>query len=170
MPRVVPPYAAALMTVLLASAAAGGILQRPDFSGRWTFDRDKSMKPGPDGRVVLATIMGDEFVAVQDASSLTLQVKAGELSVNVVYRLDGTETRNVSPGVGQPDIPVTSRASWDGDKLVIRSTSSSIENGRVVTLETTRVLYLDDGDLVIERTGTPPDLVKPSRSVYRRAS
>jgi protein TonB len=143
---------------------------RPNFSGTWVFDRTKSMQPGPDGRIVLAPMLGDEFDAHQDAKALTLTIRTGALTVNAVYALDGSESRNVSPGTrGEPDITVLSRASWDGNRLVILTTSTSTEKGQEVTVETKRVISLDDeSNLIIERTGTPPTLVKPSRSVYRK--
>jgi hypothetical protein len=166
-----PTRAAALLLLLCAGVIPTfAVPQRPDFSGRWTFDREKSARPGPDGRIVIAPMLGDEFVARQDATTLTLEIKAGALTVTAVYRLDGVESRNMSPGAnGEPDILVTSRATWEGDTLVILSKSSSIEKGRAVTIDTQRVLYLENGDLVLERTGTPPEMVKWSRSVYRRA-
>ena len=50
----------ALLAILLLTA--GLIAQeRPDFSGTWTFDQQKSMKPDANGRIVLAatsTVIG----------------------------------------------------------------------------------------------------------------
>jgi hypothetical protein len=115
---------------------------RPDFSGRWTFDQARSAKPW-NGRIVIAPILGDECVATQDG-----------------------ESRNLSPG----DIPVTSRTLWNGVRLVIASTSAATVKGQDITIETRRVLRLDaEGNLIIERTGTPASEVTPSRSVYTRA-
>lgn len=136
---------------------------RPDFSGHWTFDRTRSAQPW-NGRIVIAPILGDECVATQTATSFEVAITVGGQRVTAVYNFTG-ESRNLSPG----DIPVTSRTSWDGDRLVIVSTSQSIVNGQPVKIETRRVLWLDaDGNLVIERTGTPASEVTPSRSVYAR--
>ena len=137
---------------------------RPDFSGHWTFDRSKSAEPW-NGRIVIAPILGDECVATQDAAALTLAITVGGQKVTAVYNFDG-ESRNLSPG----DIPVTSRTSWDGPRLVIVSTSAAVVKGQNVTIETRRVLSLDGaGHLIIERTGTPASEVTSSRSVYTRA-
>jgi len=141
-----------------------------DFSGTWTFDRAASSRPGPDGRIVIAPILGEECTAVQDATGLTLTIKAGALNVTAVYRFNG-ESRNLSPGqAGAAAIPVISRVSWKGNTLVIHSRSTSQVNRQEIVIETTRVLWLDEGGatLVIERTGTPASEVTPSRSVYRR--
>ena len=158
------------MRGILALALVAAVQTPPDFSGRWEFDRDKTMQPGPDGRIVLAAMLGDEVLVRQDAKTISFTIDAGGQQVKAVYRLDGTESRNMSPGPPeQPEIPVTSRASWDGNRLVILSKSLAAENGVTVTIDTRRVLTIDaSGYLVIERTGTPASLVTPSRSVYRR--
>jgi hypothetical protein len=135
----------------------------PDFSGNWTFDRAKSAQPW-NGRIVIAPILGDACVVTQDAAALTLAITTGGQKINAVYKFSG-ESRNMSPG----DIPVTSRTSWDGDRLVVVSTSLSTVRGQDVTVESKRIFWIDkDGSLIIERTGTPASEVTPSRSVYSR--
>lgn len=157
----------AVLLILVLLNTVGSAQQRPDFSGAWQFDREKTMKqpPSADGRLVIASMLGDEFVASQDAKALHLTIKAPGQTVNVTYNLDGTESRNISPG----DIVVTSRAKWEGDRLVILSTSTSNERGKPVTIETRRVMWIDkEGTLIIERTGKPESEVTPSTSMYKR--
>jgi len=85
--------------------------------------------------------------------------------VVAVYDLSGADSENVSPG----DIRVTSRASWEGTKLVIDSTSEGTDQGKPVTVATKRTIWIDaQGDLIVERSGTPASVVTASRSVYRR--
>jgi hypothetical protein len=145
------------------TAAALASQAHPDFSGRWTFDRAKSAEPWK-GRIVIAPILGDDCVITQDATSLHMAITVRGEAVAADYRFD-RESRNLSPG----DIPVVSRTSWDGETLVIVSTSTAASNGRDVTVETRRLLRIDKGgSLVIERTGTPASEVTPSRSVYTR--
>ena len=156
-----------LLALSLCLACLGSVApqpqKRPDFSGSWTFDRAKSAQPW-NGRIVIAPILGDECVVTQDGTSLDLAITAGGQKVKAVYAFGG-ESRNLSPG----GIPVTSRTSWDGDRLVILSTSTAVVKGQDVTIETRRVLWLDtDGNLIVERTGTPASEVTPSRSVYTR--
>ena len=155
-----------IFTLWLAGLAAitAQAQTRPDFSGSWTFDRARSAEPW-NGRIVIAAILGDQCDATQDATSLKLAITVGGQKVPAVYNFDG-ESRNLSPG----DIPVTSRTSWDGPRLVIVSTSAAVVKGRNVTIETRRVMSLDGaGNLIIERTGTPASEVTSSRSVYTRA-
>ena len=149
----------------LICLAAGTPQVRPDLSGTWTFDQEKTMQPGSDGRIVLAAMLGDEFVALQTPRSLTLRIKFQGDIVVAVYDLTGRESENISPG----DIRVKSRAAWQGEKLVIDSTSEGLEQGKPVTINTKRVIWIDTvGDLIIERSGSPASQVTPSRSVYRR--
>ena len=156
---------------LLAALAVAALFQPlPDFSGRWEFDREKTMQPGPDGRIVLAAMLGDAVTVRQSRAAITFAIEIGGETIKAVYNLDGSETRNLSPGPpGGPEIPVTSTASWDGGRLVIFSKSLATEKGVAVTVETRRVLSIDrEGHLIVERTGTPASLVTPSRSIYRR--
>jgi hypothetical protein len=159
-----------MITILLALAIVCGAPAaqvRPDFSGTWTFDQAKTMPPGPDGRVVLAAMLGDRFVALQNEESLTLRITFNGEMVVAVYDLTGAESENVSPG----DIRVRSRASWQDRKLVIHSVSQGLDQGKPATIETNRTIWLDEnGDLIVERTGTPAAVVTASRSVYRRLS
>jgi hypothetical protein len=156
-------YVLALLVLWLAPIATQ---PPPDFSGTWTLDAEKTMKPGPDGRVVMAPMLGERVVVVQNATSITMRISFQGSVVVAVYDLTGAESRNVSPG----DITVMSRASWKGDRLIIESSSDSVDQGKPITIRTTRVLWIDTaGDLIVERTGTPASAVTPSRSVYRRA-
>lgn len=155
-----------LTLALTCSLAAGVSLQtRPDLSGTWLFDQEKTMQPGPDGKIVLAAMLGDRVVVQQAATSITLRITFQGDVVVAVYDLTGAESTNVSPG----DITVASRASWKDSRLVIDSTSESIDGGKLVTVKTTRTMWIDKaGDLIVERTGSPASVVTPSRSVYTR--
>jgi hypothetical protein len=152
---------AAAMIVAAGPAAQG----HPNFSGHWVFDREHSLIPGRPGTMTISAMLGDSFTAEQNDATLTFHITAGRLEVTATYRLDGSESRNVSP----EGVVVTSRASWDGDRLVIVSTSTSNEGGQPLTIDSRRVLWIDaDGRLVLERTGTPEKVVIPTRSAYRK--
>jgi hypothetical protein len=156
-----------ILLVVLSLCQAPPAQRRPDFSGTWTFDQAKTMRPRPDGRVVLAAMLGDQFVALQNEKTLTLRITFNGEIVVAVYDLTGAETENLSPG----DIRVRSRASWQDQKLVVDSTSEGADQGIPVTVNTRRTIWIDaSGDLIVERSGTPASVVTPSRSVYRRVS
>jgi hypothetical protein len=157
----------AVALLLAATTFAQG---RPDFTGNWIFDEAKSANMDANGKVTLARMLGDRFQARQDAATLTLTITSGGLKVTAIYQLDGSESRNMSPdGAGRPDVAVISRASWEGDKLVIRSTSTSEAGDKPLTIESVRTLWLDaSGSLILDRTGTPASEVPPTRSVYTK--
>ena len=148
--------------------AAGSLVQapvRPDFSGRWTLDaqRSTSTPTGP------AAMLGSSFVATQDAKTLALEITFPGGRLKAVYQLDGSDSRNTMPGPAG-DETIVSRASWDGVRLVIITRSTELQNGQPVPMETRRVLRIGaDGSLTLERSGTPVELVPPTTSVYRRS-
>jgi hypothetical protein len=73
-------------------------------------------------------------------------------------------------GPGNELEAVISRATWEGDRLVIRTKAIEIEDGKEVPIESVRVMYLDaKGLLLLERSGTPERLVPKSLSVYKRS-
>ena len=128
-----------ILALCLLLPTAPGSQARPDFSGRWVLDAQKTMVPGSDGRVVLAAILGE---------------------------LDGRESKNISPG--DVEVLSRTAWEGDRLVIHSRSTSSSgggavtIETRRVMWLD-------GSGDLILERSGSPLAEVTPSRSIYRRA-
>ena len=153
------------LCLALALTAAAPVQARPDLSGTWVFDQQKTMQPGPDGKIVLAAMLGERVVVQQTDASITLRITFQGDVVVAVYDLTGAESKNVSPG----DITVLSRAAWKDGRLVIDSTSESVEAGKPLTVKTTRVMWIDKaGDLIVERTGSPASAVTPSRSLYTR--
>ncbi len=170
MPRTRLAWGMTVLSVLCACAAGATAQDRPDFSGKWAADRARSTRTGADGVVRMALMLGSEFTARQDATTLTLQITSGSVQVTAVYRLDGSESTNMSPGdAGHPAVAVVSRAAWNGARLVIRSTSTAQSDGKTLMIESVRTIFLDtDGTLVIDRTGTPASEVPETRSVYRR--
>jgi hypothetical protein len=162
-----------IMTSVLASVLAAvvsvGAQQRPDFSGNWVLATDRSAQT-MSGLVVMSVsgLLGDKFSAVQDAKTLSLAITVAALSldIKVVYNLDGSESKNMNPvGGGQPDEPIFSRASWEGDKLVILTRGTALVNGKPI--ETKRVIWLDkDGLFTIDRIALGE---QTRRSVYQRA-
>jgi hypothetical protein len=106
-----------------------------------------------------------EPTIVQDASTLTITRMQGQTEVKSVYKLDGSESKNlVAMGGGRgrggdaaaaapPPAPVevVSKAKWDGNRIVIVTTNPARGGG--APTETTMVLSIDaSGNLVVERT------------------
>jgi hypothetical protein len=154
---------------IVLAVTVGAAQAKPDFSGDWVLARDRSSQT-INGSVVVSVsgLLGDSFRAVQDAKTLSLTITVAALGrdIKAVYNLDGSESKNLNPvGGGQPDEPIFSRASWDGDKLVILTRGTAPVNGK--PLETKRVIWIDaDGMLTIERSAEGSPVL---RSVYRKS-
>ena len=147
---------------------------RANFSGTWVFDADATQSAATAQRPG-SNIFGESFVARQDANSLTLDITiaAGLPPVKATYGLDGKETKNASPppAPGAAPIVVTATAKWDDDMLIVESKSQqpgSRGAPAVVDIVSTRKMWLSNGRLVIDRDGTPKNLVPSTRSVYSR--
>ena len=166
-----------MRTAILALVLSIGSLQtpppapqstpvRPDFSGDWTLDRE----PVPGAKGVQAAMLGERFVATQDAKVLTLKITAYSRLFTAAYNLDGSDSKIVSPtSPGQPDEVIISHANWEGDRLVIKTVTTETQDGKPYEMATRRVMWIDSrGVLLLERTGTPVDVVPPSTSAYRR--
>ena len=156
-----------LLLVVLLLSSAQATKTRPDFSGEWALDP----RPHPTIKGDRAAMLGDKFAAKQDANTLSLEITALGRQFQAVYNLDGSDSRLVSPmGPGLPDEVIISRAIWDEQRLVIRTTATEIRDGKPVEIQSQRVIWIDaNGLLILERSGTPPDLVPRTVSIYRRA-
>ena len=152
--------------------------KRPDFSGTWTFDPEATDTAASPTRAGTA-IFGASFVLRQTDKAVTfdITVSPNTPAVQATYALDGTPTRNVSPPQfqGAAPIVVTATAKWDDDRLIIESKSQQ-PGGRgrgapaVVDVVSTRTIWLDSTGqrLVIDRDGTPKQVVPSTRSVYSK--
>ena len=163
----------AALSVALALPSAVWAQTRPDLSGTWAFDEAKS-DPAParaggggGGRG------GGGRMGGPPAMTLTIKQTAAELSIErtmaqgpqiAVYKLDGTESTNTL-GMG----PASSKASWDGAKLVIATTQTMQgRGGGEMTLESKEVYSLDAKTLTIETTRTTPMGAQTRKLVYTK--
>ena len=142
----------AMLTVVLAAAVVGmgGAAQAPpNLSGTWRPQNPNSGQAYP-----------FEFTISQTADSVTIRTPLANPE-SVTLKLNGEESSTQVSGGGAV-ATVTSRASWEGPKLVVTSTvkgrgaSSSKQiysmNGDTLTLESTNVL--PDGSTPPPRTAT----------------
>jgi hypothetical protein len=152
--------------VLFQQAPVPNPPARPDFSGVWVLDDSGAYADN----AMLAAMLGTRFRATQTTKTLSLDIEALGGKFAAVYNLDGSDSKILSPvGPDNELETVISRATWEGDRLVIRTRATERENGVDVPIESVRVMYLDAaGRLLLERSGTPERLVRKSLSVYRR--
>ena len=128
---------AACVTVLSPGVFAGP-QQRPNFSGRWVI-------------VLPEKGAGQEQVIKHDEKTLSKTPMSNRGGLPANYQLDGVERRNVLPMNGE-QIVITSKASWEGNKVVISSTES-YPTGQKLNIR--EVWSLDEqGRLVIEMSET----------------
>jgi hypothetical protein len=154
---------------VILSLALMPLQARTDFSGTWIYDSSSFTDAGRGRGTALAKLLGDEVTITQTDKEMRLVIRLSGATIPAVYAIDGSESRNLSSERGKPDVTVTSKASWEDGKLIVRSTSASDVNGATVTTETKRVFWIDAaGNLVLERSGTPVSEVPATRSVYRR--
>src|SRR5262245_35473014 len=141
-----------LVLVLVPCSMLVRVQARPDFNGKWTFDTARTQEMSRTSGRAASAVMAQSFVAEQTADTLTLHITYGPGGVDAVYKLDGTETKSISPG----DVAVFSKCKWDADKLIITTTSTAGDGPSTHTVESRRILWFAaDGSLVIDRDGTP---------------
>lgn len=144
----------------------------PDFSGSWKFSAGKSAAMTSAAKAASASLVfGEQCVITQTGDTLTLDISAGALKIQAVYRLDGKPSTNRSPGqAGQPDVTIVSTTQWVGDVLHITTKSESVLDGVTVPVESVRKLWLTpEGDLAVERLGNPTRIVSNAWTVYERS-
>ena len=141
--------------ILAVLFTAGTMAQaKPDFSGTWTLDAEKSVMPQGRGAG-----MGGGRQGGMGGGPLTITVAGQKMSISrtmgqsgntttTVYMLDGTASKNMMggrPGGEPQEVVYTSK--WNGAKLV-----TTIVNPRGTSTETRWIEA--DGTMVVETTRT----------------
>jgi hypothetical protein len=136
-----------LMAVGLAAQA------KPNFAGKWTMDPAAAAAAagGGGGRGGGRGGLGMEMTITQDANNLTIEYVGGGQNpapVKLVYKLDGSESKNTMMGRGGPTEAV-SKAMWSGNNLVVTTTTAAGEQKRTFMME--------GGNLVVETSAPGRD-------------
>jgi hypothetical protein len=129
--------------VLWVTAAAAQ--EKPNFNGKWVLDAEKTAaaNEGMGGRGGRGG--GGPMTLTVDAATLTRELEMQSGVVKIVYKLDGSE-QTVAMGQGE----AKAKAKWDGNTIVIETTSPNQEGTPV----TRTAVYTIEGDyLVIANTG-----------------
>jgi len=110
-----------LLTTLFVIAAAAGIAlaaDKPDFSGDWKLNVEKSVFPVPDfapSSMTRKIDHKDPDLSVNESRTGA----QGDMNTMMKYSTDGKETTNSLAGND-----VKSKAAWDGKTLVITSAAN----------------------------------------------
>jgi hypothetical protein len=134
---------------LVFAAAVAQAQDKPNFSGSWTRVADPNAAAAG-GRGGGRGGLGMTATLTQDANTLTVTrtMQAGE--IKTVYNLDGSDSKNtMMMGRGGNSVEQISKASWEGNTLVITTNYTMGENA----VTTTQKFSLDaSGQLVLEVT------------------
>jgi hypothetical protein len=166
-----------LLTAALAFAIATQTLAqaKPDFSGTWTLDLDKSESGGSSGDGPSAARPGRGqgfpldalFVVRQTASELSIDQQVGGKSTVMTFKLDGSESINT----GMRGRELKSKARWDGNRLVVESTQRLSTPDGERSLDTKEVRSLaPDGTMVVERTTVTPRGTRTQKLVFKKTT
>ena len=106
------------------------------------------------------------------ATAMTIKQTAAELSMDrttaqgaqtVVYKLDGSESTNTI-GMG----PATSKAVWDGARLVVTTTQTVQGRGGEITINSKEIYSVQGPTLTIETTRTTPGGEQTRKLIYTK--
>ena len=162
---------ALIVTLALAALVAVPALSlaqaKPDLSGSWTLNNDKSdpapARGGGGGGGGRGGGVAAQMTIKQTPTQLTIDRTMGQGTQTAVYKLDGTESTN-TVGAGE----AKSKTVWQGPMLVI--TTSQMMQGRgggdPIAVEIKEVYGVDGGALTIERTQTTPAGTTTRKLVY----
>ena len=153
--------------LLAAFATAPALAQaKPDFSGSWKLNVEKSdPMGGGGGGGGGGGMMRDAITTItQTATELTLVTKFGENSRTATYKLDGTES--VNPGMRGGE--TKSKVKFDGATLVLEHTRNmSGPNGDMqVTSKEVRSLSADGKSMTVVTTSQGPNGEMTRKMVY----
>jgi hypothetical protein len=166
-----------LITGIAALTLAVGLAAqaKPDFSGKWTLVPDPNAAAAPAGGGGGGggrgggrgggggQFCGQECTVMQDATSLTVTRTTPAGEVKAVYKLDGSESKNMQAGRGG-QTEVVSKASWDGNKVSISTTRDF--GGNSVTTKT--VLSVTGGEMTVENEGQGPNGPTTTTQKYKK--
>jgi hypothetical protein len=154
----------------LVTAAFSYAQSKPDFSGTWVLDREKSDPPGMGpggGQGPGASLTGDITITItQTANELKIQRELPSGRMTSTYALDGTESKNTGPRGGE----TRSKSHWDGDKLLTEGQQTMNGPDGQVTIDFKEVRRLDnDGkNMVVDSTRTSPRGTQTRKTVFNR--
>ena len=161
-------YVAALV---IASAFTGwpSTQARPDFSGTWAAKKQVIDSAGVTGGTILQI---EQNVAVIRIKRTYGRESLKNPGVILTITLDGVESPNpyrmVHPGGISGKI--TSRAKWNGNRLIIVTTRTMTDTVKKTSYKTesTETLSFDGSQLVVDRVVVSPREKKVSKDIWTR--
>jgi len=132
-------------------ALVSPVAAQPDFSGTWVEDeaaRKTTFPTTPGGGGKAMTAPPTDTVVKQTPATVTIERSFMSIVVRHVYNLNGTDSVNHN-GANT----MTTKSTWEGQKLVTRGTSFSVTSQGESTWDYTEARWLDKtGAMVTETT------------------
>ena len=114
------PTLYAFLALALASVSSlPAQTTHPDFSGTWLLDSAKSQAPTLPATSTLSVTQSDKLLTIEQTSSSAM----GSRTTKLVYRIDGSPSKNTFPAPGGGSIDFNSNVDWSGQTLVITTTA-----------------------------------------------
>jgi hypothetical protein len=169
-----------MMTAIVFAVVLG--MQAPDFSGQWVAEASAAARPTPGApppapRGDMGSGWGAPITITQTASELVVEQPIFsrydlQPPLRLVFRLDGQESRNTVMA-GHETQTRTSRASWEGQTLVIVTSFPGIDpdSGKpFTTLVTQRLTLESPTQLLIEavRSGVLGGRDTQTQTLFRK--
>ncbi len=158
---------AILALVVAAALAVPGIAvaqAKPDFSGKWVQDLEKSdPMRGPGGGGGPATPA--TLTITQTAADLTIETTRGANTSKAVYKLDGTESVNAGARGGQ----AKTKSHFEGSTLVTEGTQTMTTPMGEMTMEMKEVRSIEaDGTMLVQTTTKSPRGENTRKTVFKK--
>ncbi|HEY2943780.1 MAG TPA: hypothetical protein VGN09_15210 [Vicinamibacteria bacterium] len=156
--------------LILTTAAFSYAQSKPDFSGTWVLDREKSDPPGMGpggGQGPGASPTGDVTITItQTGTELKLERETPAGKMTTAYALDGTESKNTGPRGGE----TRSKSHWDGEKLLTEGQQTMNGPDGPMTVDFKEVRRLDDDGktMVVETTRTSARGTQTRKTVFTK--
>lgn len=158
-------------TALVLSVTAAAAQEKPDFSGEWTLDSDKTSAANPDmpaggrgGRGGRGMMMGGgtgPLTLTLDETTFTREAEGPQGPVTFVYTLDGSP-QDIAMGPMQG----TAKAAWDGNTIAVETTMQ----GQMGSFTSKTVYAFEDEWLVVSTTAETPNGEINRKQYYKKSS
>ena len=146
---------AVMGAALVVFAAAASAQDKPNFSGKWVVDQEKTQAANPagqggggggggGGRPGGMGMQGPMTLTL-DATSLTSEREGPQGPIKIVYKLDGSEQ-----SIAMGPMTMKAKAKWEGSTIVIEQTRDG-QNGPM----TTKQIYSLEGEHLVITNETP---------------
>lgn len=159
----------AVVVLLMSAFIVAAQDTKPNFSGEWTLNADKSDQPeGPGGR--RGPMAPSKLIVEQKENQLVVETfrknrEGQDVTDKSTYTLDGKKCKN-DTNWGTRE----STVNWskDGKTLIIESTMKMSRGDRDFTMESTEKWSLDKNVLTIVTTRSTPMGERTTKAVYEK--